>query len=112
MATTQSNPQERTGLPYGTALIGIDTNGHEHRLAGGVTDHRVLICDADEVLEIHDLETLAANGVLEPITYEGELYGAVTPRAWVAAWAADCCGWSEVRLGESLVDQAARVMDA
>ncbi|EMA31535.1 hypothetical protein C444_08070, partial [Haloarcula japonica DSM 6131] len=65
MATTQSNPQERTGLPYGTTLIGTDTNSHEHRFAGAVTDHRVFICDADEVLEIHDLDHLAAEGVLE-----------------------------------------------
>ncbi|WP_336331195.1 hypothetical protein [Haloarcula sp. CGMCC 1.2071] len=111
MATTQSNPQERTGLPYGTTLIGIDTNGHEHRFAGAVTDHRVFICNADGVLEVHDLDELAAKGVLEPTTYNGELYGATTPRAWVAAWASACCGWSEVRLGESLVDQAVRVIE-
>jgi hypothetical protein len=93
-------------------LIGTDANGNDHRFAGNVIDHRVFICDGDEVLEVHDLEALAADGVLEPTTYKGELYGAVTPRAWVAAWAADCCGWSAVRLGESLVDQAARVMNA
>ncbi|WP_336358944.1 hypothetical protein [Haloarcula sp. CGMCC 1.6347] len=111
MATTQSNPQERTGLSYGTTLIGTDTNGHEHRFAGAVTDHRVFICNADEVLEVHDLAELADKGVLTLATHDDGLYGATTPWAWVAAWASACCGWSEVRLGESLVDQAVRVMD-
>ncbi|MFC6977058.1 hypothetical protein ACFQL1_23815 [Halomicroarcula sp. GCM10025709] len=111
MATTQSSSQERTGLPYGTALIGIDTNGHEHRFAGAVADHRVFICDGSEVLEVHDLDALAAAGVLEPVTYDGEPYDATTPRAWIEAWAADCGGWSEVRLDESLVGQLVREVD-
>jgi hypothetical protein len=111
MATTQSNPQERTGLPYGTTLIGTDTNGHEHRFAGAVTDDRVFICNAGEVLEVHDLAELADEGILTPATHDGELYAADSPRAWVEAWRTDCCGWSTVRLGESLVEQAVRVMD-
>jgi hypothetical protein len=108
MATTQSSSHERTGLPHGTALIGIDTNGREHRFAGAVADHRVFICDGDAVLEVHDLDALAAEGVLGPVTYDGESYDATTPRAWVEAWAADCGGWSEIRLDQSLVGQLVR----
>ncbi|MFC7076123.1 hypothetical protein [Haloarcula halophila] len=76
-----------------------------------MTDRRVFICDGDDVLEVHDLDTLAAAGVLEPVTYDGESYDATTPRAWVEAWAADCGGWAGVRLDESLVGQLVRGVD-
>ncbi|QIO25594.1 hypothetical protein [Haloarcula sp. JP-L23] len=46
--------------------------------------------------------------MLKPTTRDGERYSANTPRAWVATWAANCCGWFEVRLNESLVGQLVR----
>ena len=77
-----------------------------------VTDNRVFICDGSRVLEVHNLDELAADGVLDPTMYRGEYYSAETPRAWVAAWAADCSGWSEVRLNESLVGQLVNGVEA
>ncbi|KZX49712.1 hypothetical protein [Haloarcula sp. K1] len=76
-----------------------------------MTDYRAFICYAGEVLEVHDLAELADEGVLTPATHDGELYATDSPRAWVEAWRTDCCGWSTVRLGESLVEQAVRVMN-